>query len=212
MAAHHTLTAEQEAYLQEHAPHESRAQLAKGFNLTFGTAYAKTTITAWCNQRGLHNGNDGRFKPNHRSWQTGLSGIEYRSHYTESSWAKSKSGLIMAEQQYQEGEVVIRHGLPAFYKGGQPGVTLDRRIEYASTVMWEKAYGKLPKNMKLVHLDGNVLNYQLDNLRAIPKSWLPDLRYTGGLTDNRTLNEAKLRYCELQATLRNAKKGAENHE
>lgn len=202
MAAHHTLTVEQEAYLREHAPIESRAQLAKGFNLTFGTAYAKTTITAWCNQRGLHNGNDGRFKPNHRSWQTGLQGEEYRKHYTDESWKKSKSGLVFAEQKYQEGDLIIRHGLPAFYKGGDAGVKIDDRIEYASTVIWERANGKLPDNMKLIHLDGDVMNYKLDNLHAIPKSWLPDLRYTGGLTGNRKLNEAKLAYCELRAAIR----------
>lgn len=202
MGEHHKLTPEQEEYLQKHAPVESRAQLAEGFNAAFGTAYAKTTITGWCNQRGLHNGNDGRFKDGHRSWQTGLSGDAYREHYTEDSWAKSKSGLVFAEQRYQTGEVIMRHGLPAFYKGGDAGVPLDSRIEYASTAVWEQANGKLPDYMKLVHLDGDVLNYQLDNLRAIPKSWLSDLRRTGGLTDNRKFNETRLAYCELRAALR----------
>jgi hypothetical protein len=56
--------------------------------------------------------------------------------------------------------------------------------------------------MKLIHLDGDVMNYNLDNLRAIPKAWLPDLRYAGGLTDSRELNETKLRYCALRAALR----------
>ena len=181
---------------------KARAQLTQGFNATFGTSYAKTTVTSWCNKRGLHNGNDGRFKDGHRSWQTGLQGEEYRKHYTEESWKKSKSGLVFAEQKYQEGDVLIRHGLPAFYKGGSVGVKIDDRIEYASTVVWERANGKVPDDMKLIHLDGDVMNYQLDNLRAIPKSWLPDLRYTGGLTDNKELNKARLRYCELRAALR----------
>jgi hypothetical protein len=201
-SAHHKLTEEQESYLREHAPKESRAQLAEGFNATFGTSYAKTTVTSWCNKRGLHNGNDGRFKDGHRSWQTGLQGEEYRKHYTDESWEKSKGGLVFAEQKYQEGDLIIRHGLPAFYKGGDVGVELDDRIEYASTAVWERANGKLSDDMKLIHLDGDIMNYNLDNLRAIPKSWLADLRYTGGLTDNRELNEAKLRYCALRAALR----------
>ena len=205
-SAHHKLTEEQESYLREHAPNESRAQLAKGFNATFGTSYAKTTVTSWCNKRGLHNGNDGRFKDGHRSWQTGLQGEEYRKHYTDESWEKSKSGLVFAEQKYQEGDLIIRHGLPAFYKGGDVGVKIDDRIEYASTAVWERANGKLSDGMKLIHLDGDVMNYNLDNLQAIPKSWLADLRYIGGLTYNRELNEAKLRYCALRAALREEEK------
>lgn len=205
-SAHHKLTEEQESYLREHAPNESRAQLAKGFNATFGTSYAKTTVTSWCNKRGLHNGNDGRFKDGHRSWQTGLQGEEYRKHYTDESWKKSKSGLILAEQRYQEGDLIVRHGLPAFYKGGAAGVPIDDRIEYASTVVWEQANGKLPDTMKLIHLDGNVMNYQLENLRAIPKSWLSDLRYLGGITDDRSLNETKLAFCELRAAIREEKR------
>ena len=201
-SAHHKLTEEQESYLRDHALNESRAQLTEGFNATFGTSYAKTTVTSWCNKRGLHNGNDGRFKDGHRSWQTGLQGEEYRKHYTDESWEKSKSGLILAEQKYQEGDLIIRHGLPVFYKGGAAGVKIDDRIEYASTVVWEREHGKLPDDMKLIHLDGDVMNYNLDNLRAIPKSWLSDLRYTGGLTDDRSLNETKLAFCELRAAIR----------
>lgn len=202
MGAHHKLTEEQEAYLRNHAPVESRMQLTNGFNATFGTAYARTTITNWCNQRNLHNGNDGKFKEGHYSWQTGLRGEEYRQHYTEDSWNKAKSGLVFAEQKYQEGDVFTRHGLPVFYKGGNAGVPIDDRVEYASTVVWERANGKLPEGMKLVHIDGDVQNYQLDNLKAIPVSWLADLRHVGGLTDNRKLNETKLAYCALKEALR----------
>lgn len=202
MARHNQYTPEQEEYLYENAPTMSRVQLTEGFNARFGTKKSVSTIKSWCNRRSIHNGNDGRFKDGHRSWQTGLRGEEYRKHYTKESWDKSKSGLVFVEQKYQEGDLIIRHGLPAFYKGGDVGAEIDNRIEYASTTVWERANGKLPDNMKLIHLDGDVMNYNLDNLRAIPKSWLSDLRYTGGLTKNRELNEAKLRYCALRAALR----------
>lgn len=202
MARYNQYTPEQEEYLHENAPTMSRAQLTAGFNARFGTTKSVSTIKSWCNRRGIHSGNDGRFTDGHRSWQTGLRGEEYRKHYTAESWEKAKSGLVPIEQKYQEGDLIIRHGLPAFYKGGDAGVEIDDRIEYASTAIWERANGKLPDNMKLIHLDGDVTNYNLDNLRAIPKSWLSDLRHTGGLSDNRELNETKLRYCELQAALR----------
>lgn len=202
MARYNQYTPEQEEYLYENAPTLSRVQLTAGFNARFGTKKSVSTIKSWCNRRGIHNGNDGRFKDGHRSWQTGLQGEEYRKHYTKESWEKSRSGLVPIEQKYQEGDLIIRHGLPAFYKSGDAGVKIDDRIEYASTAVWERTNGKLPDNMKLIHLDGDVMNYSLDNLRAIPKSWLSDLRYAGGLTDNRDLNETKLRYCELRAALR----------
>ena len=206
MATYNQYTQEQEDYLRENAPNMSRVQLTAGFNARFGTKKSVSTIKSWCNRRGLHNGNDGKFKDGHRSWQTGLQGEEYRKHYTNESWKKSKRGLVFAEQKYQEGDLIIRHGLPAFYKGGAAGVPIDDRIEYASTVVWEQANGKLPDNMKLIHLDGDIMNYQLENLRAIPKSWLSDLRYLGGITDDRGLNETKLAFCELRAAIREEKR------
>ena len=202
MASYNRYTPEQEAWLREHAHGISRAQLTAEFNERFGTNKSVQTIKSWCNHRGLYNGSTGRFTDGHRSWQTGLRGEEYKRHYTEESWQQARSGLIMAEQKHQEGDVIIRHGLPAIYKGGEAGVGLDDRIEYASTSVWEKANGRLPDDMKLIHLDGDVMNYDISNLRAIPKTWLADLRYTGGLTDNRDLNEAKLKYCALRAALR----------
>lgn len=205
MARYNQYTQEQEDYLRENAPNMSRVQLTVGFNARFGTKKSVNTIKSWCNRRGIHNGNDGRFKDGHRSWQTGLQGEEYRKHYTDESWEKSKSGLVFAEQKYQEGDLIIRHGLPAFYKGGAAGVAIDYRIKYASTAVWERSNGKLPDNMKLIHLDGDVMNYQLENLRAIPKSWLSDLRYLGGITGDRSLNETKLAFCELRAAIRGEK-------
>jgi hypothetical protein len=206
MARYNQYTPEQEEYLRENAPKLTREQLTEGFNARFGTKKSVSTIKSWCNRRGLHNGNDGRFKDGHRSWQTGLQGDEYRKHYTDESWEKSKSGLVFAEQKYREGDLIIRHGLPAFYKGGDVGVAIDDRIEYASTAVWERANGKLPDNMKLIHLDGDIMNYQLENLRAIPKSWLADLRYLGGITDDKQLNETKLAFCELRDAIRSERK------
>lgn len=206
MATYNQYTQEQEDYLWENAPNMSRVQLTAGFNTRFGTKKSVSTIKSWCNRRGIHNGNDGKFKNGHRSWQTGLQGEEYRKHYTDESWKQSKRGLVFAEQKYQEGDLIIRHGLPAFYKGGDAGVPIDDRIEYASTVVWERANGKLPDTMKLIHLDGDIMNYQLENLRAIPKSWLSDLRYLGGITDDRSLNETKLAFCEFRAAIREEKR------
>lgn len=202
MGAHHYLTKEEEDFLREHAPKMSRLELTNLFNQTFGTSWHRTTVTNWCVKRGLSNGNDGRFKDGHHSWQTGLSGEEYRKHYSEESWKKSRSGLVMYEQKYQEGELFERHGLPVYYLGGESGTKLDDRLVYASTKIWEDANGPISPNQLLIHIDGNIQNFNLENLKAIPRNWLPVLRWLGGLTDNLELNKAKLAYCEVWCALK----------
>lgn len=202
MAAHHQLTPEQEAYLAEHAPYEPRRATTEGFNARFGTSYAHSTIKAWCNARGLSNGNDGRFKSGNVSWQTGLHGEDYWAHFTPEGRAKSKKALDDSRQKYNEGDLVIRHGLPCVYKGKDSGDKHDNRIESASKSAWEAANGGLPDNMILIHLDGDVNNYTLENMKAIPRAWLADLRYTGGLTGSRETNETRLAYCALRAAIR----------
>lgn len=205
MGAHHQLTSDEEIFLQEYATRMSRTELTQKFNTTFGTRWAVSTVKAWCNKRGLSNGNDGRFKKGNQSWQTGLHGDEYWSHFSNETKRQVLSLLDSTRQKYQEGDVVLRHGLPAIYQGVDSGEHLDDRIVYCSTATWVEANGQLPDDMILIHLDGDLQNYSLDNLKAIPRSWLGDLRYIGGLTDDLELNLTKLAYCELKESLRGDK-------
>lgn len=47
----------------------------------------------------------------------------------------------------------------------------ENKFVHADRYDWEQAYGKLPKDYRVIHLDGNRGNHNLDNLQAIPLAY-----------------------------------------
>ena len=56
-------------------------------------------------------------------------------------------------------------------------------------LVWEKAHGKLPEGTRLIHIDGDNYNNNLDNLMPITSQELLNVNQEG-LTDNAELNKA----------------------
>ena len=193
------LPPEQEKFILDNYSGISRKELTDKFNAEFGTDFSEMSMKSWCNRRKLFCGNDGKFKDGNVSWQTGLSGEDYWKHFSEETKQKALS-CIKPDFKYNDGDVIIRHGLPCFYK--REGNNHDERIEYCSIAVWESVHGKVKEDHIIIHLDGDIMNYNIENLMEIPRSYLPNLRYLGGLTDNIEMNKTKLQYCALREALK----------
>jgi hypothetical protein len=197
-------TPDQERFIIENQYGMTREQLAKMFNERFGTSVSGAKIKSWCQHRGIRNANSGRFEDGNVSWQTGLHGDEYWSHFSDDTKAKVLKHLVEVNQKYKDGDVVMRHGVPAIYKKVSSGNSIDANLTYASTAEWERHFGAVPEDSIIIHIDGDVKNYAIDNLRLIPRAYLPILKHLGGLTDNSQMNRVKLKYCELFTALKSA--------
>lgn len=46
-------------------------------------------------------------------------------------------------------------------------VYVNGKQKYYHRILWEKNFGKIPKNMCIDHIDGNTLNNELSNLRLV---------------------------------------------
>lgn len=194
------LTPEQLDFVRQNCQFMSRKELARQLNEKFRTNFNENALKSYCNRRGLHSVSTGKFEVGNRSWQTGLHGEDYWRHFTPETREQVRQTLIEANTKYHDGDVIIRHGLPCIYK--KTGATIDENISYASTVIWEQHYGKIPDSHIIIHIDGNVMNYDISNLYLFPRSDLSTLRHLGGLTDNVQLNRTKLMYCKLIHELR----------
>ena len=195
-------TPEQEQFIREHQYELTRNQLADAFNERFGTHISGDKMKSWCQHRGIKNKNSGLFEDGNASWQRGLHGDEYWQHFSAETKAMVLQNLIDSNQTYRDGDVVIRHGCPAIYKKVASGKGIDANLSYASKVEWEKHYGPIPDDSIIVHIDGDVMNYSIENLRMIPRSYLPILRHLGGLSDNTAMNTVKLEYCKLFSAIK----------
>lgn len=196
------MTEEQVQFIMEHYNCMPRKELTKLFNEKFGTNYTVNGMKTWCNKRGLHSFQTGKFETGNRSWQKGLHGSEYWKHFTKESKEKVIQHLIDKAQKYKNGDIVIRHGLPCVYTKRSNGKGIDINLDAASVKMWESYYGKVPDDCIILHLDGNVMNYDISNLILFPRKCLSSLRHIGGLTDNLELNKTKIKYCQLMDSLK----------
>lgn len=195
-------TPEQEAFIFEFQALVSRKELTDAFNERFGTNKSVNTIKFWCQRRGLKGMSDGRFKNGHKSWQTGLSGVEYRSHFTDETYSKSVSN-IANKRVYKIGDEVLRHGIPHIVISVEPYVPIDKRYMSKRRYVWEQAYGSIPEGHRIINLDGDPMNCELDNLHCLPTKYVPIMNKNHWFTNSREHTLTAIKWCELFYAIRN---------
>lgn len=191
-------TAEQQAFLREHAATMTRGQLAEAFNARFNESRGENAIRMQCTALGLPTAPRGAWKQRKR-------GSEHWGLFTDDGRKRSEEALRRAHEanrKHKDGDLVIKSGRPFFYQSLPEKLGRYKyRLVPASTAVWEAAHGPIKPKHRLVHLDGDVMNYALENLREVPWRQLALLRDIGGLTDDRRTNETKLAWCALRAAI-----------
>jgi hypothetical protein len=201
MESNKTYTKQQEEFLIKNYRGISRKELAKKFNIAFNESRGERAIKGWCNRRGLHSDNDGRFKKGNISWQKGLSKEEFKARYTEKSFNKMMAG-ITDKRIHAIGDEIKRHGEWCVVTSTQNNKEYDKRMTSKRRYIYEKQHGQIPDNHRIIHLDGDHENFNIDNLYCIPA------RYVGGLNKKKWLNKSKeitlaaIKWCELHEMMK----------
>lgn len=202
MAIYNTYSVEQEEFLKENAPLMSRKKLTERFNEKFGANRTVPGIKAFCNSRGYNSSSTGRFQEGHISWQTGLSGEEFKSHYTEESFQRGIEGMRQANKTRKIGDEIIRHGIPMVVVSLEYGRPFDERVQPKRRVVWEQLHGEIPKDHCIIHLDGNHMNCDPSNLYCMPIRYRPILSKNNWWFKNPELILTAIKWCELFCTLK----------
>lgn len=204
MARYNTYSTQQIAFLKTNTSGKTRAELTELFNETFNTAKSIRSIKSFCNNRKFYCGSSGQFKNKHVSWQTGLSGNEYRKHYTKESFEKSKVG-IRNRRRHKVGDTTMRHGQPYVIVSIENNTIFDNRIVPKRRFVYEQHFGKIAKNHRVVVLDGNKENVIIDNLCCIPDKFVPTLNKNHWLTNSQVCTLVAVKWCELFYTIKERK-------
>lgn len=197
MATYNTYSIEQEVFLKNNAPLMSRKELTERFNETFGTTKSVRAIKSYCNNRGYNSSSDGRFKDGNVSWQTGLRGDDYKSHFTEKSFQQGIRGMLQANKTRKIGDEVIIDGVPFVVTSLEYGVPFHERRQPKRRVVWERLHGEIPKDHCIVCLDGDPMNCSPSNLYCMPIRFRPLLAKNKWWFGNSELTLAAIRWCEL---------------
>lgn len=70
-------------------------------------------------------------------------------------------------------------------------------------LVYESVYGKLPEGYIVIFLDKNPSNFDIDNLRAIPRNVHAKMCQSGYYDDNAEFTDTALKLCSLEVELRN---------
>lgn len=202
MGTYNTYTAEQQDFLRDNCKRMSRRELADSFNARFGTNKTERGIKSYCNLRGWNAADNGQFKRGSRSWQTGLTGEDFKSHYTDDTFERMMSALANANKKWNIGDEVIRHGVPMIVTSVDYTIPYAQRLTFKRRYVWEQAHGKIPPGHRIIHLDGDVMNCDLDNLYCVPGQFIPMLNKNHWLTDDRDHTLTAVMLCELNQALK----------
>ena len=202
MATYNQYTAEQQAFLQANCKQMSRRELTDAFNARFGTSKSEYAIKAYCNNHGWNAGSDGRFHDGCVSWQKGLSGDDFKAHYSAESFERMTDKIKESNRKLKVGDEVIRHGIPMIVVSTDYSIKYEKRLVFKRRYVWEQAYGKIPDRHRIIHLDGNPMNCELDNLYCVPDSLIGALNKNHWLKGNRDITLTAIKLCELNKLLR----------
>ena len=186
-----------------------RKELTERFNKRFGTNKSVTTLKGVCNRYGLYTGRDGRFTTESSPrWQKGLSSEEFKSHYSDESFGAMVNPMIKSNRQHKVGDEIERHGASYIVLSEESGVAWDKRIKSKAVCVWEEANGIIPEGYILVHIDGDLTNCELDNLRALPFSYIRQFRwmFNGKWADaHPELKKSAIAVCDLLEVCKEAR-------
>ena len=202
MAIYNTYPEEQEQFLKINAPGISRKELTERFNRQFGLNKSVQAIKSFCNARGFNSGSDGRFQQGNISWQTGLRGEEFKSHYTKESFQRGIEGMRQANKTKKVGDEVVIDGVPWIVTSLEYGVEFCYRRQPKRRVVWEQIHGEIPKDHCIVCLDGNQMNCDPSNLYCMPIRFRPMLANNRWWFGNADLMLAAIKWCELHYAIK----------
>ena len=197
MARYNTYSVEQEEFLKANAPLLSRKELTERFNERFGTTKNVRAIKSWCNNRGYNSSSDGRFQDGNVSWQTGLSGEEFKSHYTKESFQKLIDPMQQGKKTKKIGDEIIKDGEPYIIVSVDYSLPHDKRRQPKRRVVWEQLHGEIPKDHCIICLDGNPMNCEPSNLYCMPIQFRTVLAKNQWWFGNAELTLTAIKWCEL---------------
>jgi hypothetical protein len=156
----HRYTPAQIRFLKKTVPGRSFEEAAKLFNKRFGLRLSRSRITAAARNRGITNGRDGRFRPGQVSHNKGKKGAcapgsekgWFRPGQMPHNWRPAGTEIVD-----ENGYVKVKTRNPKTWK-------------FKHRLVWEKAYGRIPRGRMVIFADGNRQNFALDNLVLVSKS------------------------------------------
>lgn len=159
----HTYTKEQEQFLKDNVKGISLKELTKRFNEHFNLDMKESQISNKKKNLNIKSGVNGQFQKGNKPHNKGLRWSDYMSKAGQENSRKTtfKKGNIPSNHRnlYEE----------RFDKDGYIEIKIKEpnQWEFKHRFIYENKYGKIPKGHKIIFLDGDKYNLDIDNLKLV---------------------------------------------
>ena len=142
--------------------------------------------------------NTGNFRKGHKPWNKGTKGV-----MTGGVQTQFKKGRVPHNEVPMWSERINRDGIVEIkvpIKNPHSKTDYIGHFVSKSRWVWQQKYGDIPEGHVIVHLDGNSLNNDLDNLECITRSTLARLnhQHSPDKSSDADINKARVRLAQLR--------------
>ena len=170
----------------------------------FGVSYTKQQIKSFYGNRKLNSGLTGRFEKGHVPPNKGKH-IQTVGRMGETQF---KNGHLPHNTKPIGYERITRDGYVEVKVRMRPSHPLcNDNFVKKHYLVWEQVYGPVPEGHKLMFLDGNKQNCELENLQLVSDCELLELNRKKLLTGNAQLNKTALLVVKVSIVTADKKKG-----
>ncbi|WP_289147291.1 HNH endonuclease signature motif containing protein [uncultured Megamonas sp.] len=154
----HKWTDEEKEYLALIVKGSTYKEITKKMNDKFEYNFSEEQVKGMMYRNKLTTGTGGYFKKGSTPWNKGLKG------YMGSNKTSFKKGTIPPNQ--------VPIGTESITKGGYIKVKVGEpnKWKLKQRYIYEQHYGEIPNNYNIIFADGNIMNFDIDNLIAVSKA------------------------------------------
>ena len=154
----HKWTNEEKEYLASIVKGSTYKEITEKMNDKFEYDFSEGQIKGAMARYKLATGTGGYFKKGSMPWNKGTKGL------TKANKTSFKKGIIPPNQAPIGTESITKGGYIKV-KVGEPN-----KWKLKQRYIYEQHYGEIPNNYNIIFADGNIMNFDIDNLIAVSKS------------------------------------------
>jgi hypothetical protein len=170
-------TPEQDAFIRTQSQIYTLAKVKAMFKDKYGLEITKQAITDRCR------------RVYHTAPVKAKDKVDYRQYWSE---------LPIGDEAVKDGKVIVKTDNALGRKFGN--------WKYKHWHIWEQHNGPVPKGYRVIFLDGNNRNFDINNLACVPLKYICLLACNNWKFENAELTKAALKWCELFYKLKESSK------
>lgn len=192
----HKYTEEQKEFLIANNYGKSAKELVEIFNKKFGTTLTARNIKTFRGNHKLNSGLTGRFEKGHKSWNKGKKWAEFMSKEGQANSSKTtfKKGNTPANSDPVGTEKWKSSHSNRDDEGFLYVKIQDKKGRFnwkqKHRLIWEEAYGPIPKGHKVIFLDGDRHHIELSNLALVSNSQMLIMNRNNLIYEEKELTES----------------------